>query len=53
MTLPLGSADYETLVLPTLVVGLAYAAIAIVGFPSLADASARPGRCRESHFRDI
>ncbi|WP_181777009.1 sensor histidine kinase [Amycolatopsis pittospori] len=33
VTLPLGSANYETLVLPTLVVGLVYAAIAIVGFP--------------------
>lgn len=33
VTLPLGSADYETLVLPTLIVGLVYAVIAIVGFP--------------------
>nr|WP_246481599.1 sensor histidine kinase [Amycolatopsis umgeniensis] len=31
--MPLGSANYETLVLPTLVVGLVYAAIAIAGFP--------------------
>lgn len=33
LTLPLGSANYETLVLPTLLVGLVYAVIAIVGFP--------------------
>ncbi len=33
VTLPLGSADYETLVLPTLIVGLVYAVIAILGFP--------------------
>ncbi|RSN45793.1 two-component sensor histidine kinase [Amycolatopsis sp. WAC 04197] len=33
VTLPLGSAKYETLVLPTLLAGLVYAAIAIVGFP--------------------
>ncbi|ANN17970.1 two-component sensor histidine kinase [Amycolatopsis orientalis] len=33
VTLPLGSANYETLVLPTLLVGLLYAAIAIAGFP--------------------
>ncbi|WP_410660371.1 sensor histidine kinase [Amycolatopsis sp. lyj-112] len=33
VTLPLGSANYETLVLPTLIVGLVYAAIAIAGFP--------------------